>query len=382
MAGIYVHIPFCQSRCIYCDFFSTTALGQRGEYVDALTQEIANRREELAGDGGMGSNAVETIYIGGGTPSQLSIQHIRHILDSIRSCYAVAPMAEVTMECNPEDISESFSEALAGLGINRVSMGVQTFDDARLRFLKRRHSREKAIEAVSVLKRTGFRNISIDLMFGFPGETQADWDADLTMAISLDVPHISAYSLMYEEGTPLTRLRAAGKLRPLGEEQMLGMYNKLVDRLEMAGYSHYELSNFSKPQYASRHNMSYWTGVPYLGFGAGAHSYDGVHRRWNVSSVSQYIHGLSTGGEYYEFETLSDEDRYNEYVMTRLRTRMGMDVATLKHEFGEKIDFDEFEQTLQRHISMGTLVVADGRVRLSRKGQYVSDDVMSDFFVV
>ncbi len=375
MAGIYVHIPFCESRCLYCDFFSTTEVEKREQYADALLKETEDRRDELKGE------TVGTVYVGGGTPSQLRTDTLRRIFEGIYAWYDVEEKAEVTVECNPEDVTPAFAEGLRTLPVNRVSMGVQTFDDNRLRFIRRRHTSQKSVEAVNLLKANGFQNISIDLMFGFPGEKLEEWEHDIDRAQELDVPHVSAYSLMYEEGTALTRLKESGKIAELDDEEMLEMYTLLINKMEKAGYRHYELSNFCQPGKASRHNMSYWEGVPYLGIGAGAHSYDGRQRRWNVSALDKYMEGVLNSTCYWEVEKLSDTDRFNEYVMTRLRTDKGMDTGWLRREFGGKIDMREFEQTLHRELESGCLVKEKGRVRLSRKGLYISDSVMSDLFV-
>ena len=380
MAGFYVHIPFCASRCLYCDFFSTTALERRREYVDVLLKEMELRQREKTD---YGTGEVETIYIGGGTPSQLRAEELGRIFDAIYAQFRVSENAEVTMECNPEDVDKDFVDRLKSMPVNRVSMGIQTFDDERLRFLCRRHNSEKAVDAVHRLQDEGYENISVDLMFGFPGERITDWEQDLKTAVLLGVPHLSAYSLMYEEGTRLTQLRDSGKITPIDDEQSLSMYTLLIEYTEESGYEHYELSNFSKPGYESRHNTCYWTGVPYIGFGAGAHSYDGRHiRRWNVTSLDKYIKGVSSGGCYYETERLSDKDIYNEYIMTRLRTRNGIDLKEFDCQYGENEEKTLFKEMMKRHVTLGNLAVESGRLRLARKGLFISNSVMSDFFVV
>ena len=260
MAGIYVHIPFCKSRCIYCGFYSTTRTELRQQYVDALCKEIGMRKDNAL---------VETVYLGGGTPSQLSIRQLRQVFETIYKYNKVSEAAEVTIECNPDDVTEAFAEGISQLPVNRVSMGVQTFNDERLHFLRRRHTSAQVSAAVDRLRGAGIDNLSIDLMYGFPEETQKDWEADIRQACSLQVEHISSYCLTIEEGTPLARLG----MEPCDEETERTMYDTLIDRLEAAGYEHYEISNFAKPGYRSRHNSSYWTGIPYIGFGAAAHSF-------------------------------------------------------------------------------------------------------------
>lgn len=377
MAGIYIHIPFCASRCIYCDFFSTTRLEKRSRYVDALCQEMEQRRQEIFS----GEEPVSTLYIGGGTPSQLSITDLQRLFGKIISIYQLAPDAEVTMECNPEDITPEFLSELKKTPVNRLSFGLQTFDDRRLQLLHRRHTSQKAIEAVGLSQKAGFQNISIDLIFGFPGESPADWEADVRKALALNVRHISAYSLMYEEGTQLTRLRDEGKITPIDDELSLKMYEQLIDLLATGGFEHYEISNFALPGFRSRHNSSYWQGTPYLGLGAGAHSYDGKRRRWNCSSLDLYIKGVNSSSSYYETEELSPADLYNEYVMTRLRTCDGISLKEFRSKFSDELT-TYFNKMSSAHLQSGCLEKADGKMRFSRKGLFISDSILSDLFYI
>ena len=379
MSGIYVHIPFCKSRCIYCDFFSTTRVGMVDTYLDALSLESSLRRDTFHD---ISLPPYDTLYIGGGTPSVLSLNQVERLMSFLRRDYRLKEDAEVTMEYNPEDVSMEYLLGLKSLGINRLSYGVQTFDEQRLRFLCRRHDSKKAIDAVEKSHSVGFENISIDLMFGFPGETLEWWENDIARAISLGVPHISAYSLMLEPGTRLTKMVHDGFLEPLGEESYLLMYELLVEMLTSSGYEHYEISNFSKRGFSSRHNETYWHGVPYLGLGAGAHSYDGSKvRRWNLSDLDEYIKGLEDSIAYYDDELLSDRDLYNEYVMTRLRTSDGISLKEMKEKF-PKDYIDTFVDVMQKYISGGEIIY-DGEVaKLSEKGLMLSNYVMSDLFVV
>ena len=378
MAGLYVHIPFCASRCIYCDFFSTVRLEERERYVDTLHKELTNR---LSCSPWNTQTSFQTIYLGGGTPSQLTHEQLSRLFDHIYSSCSIEPDAEVTMECNPEDIDHEFLTKLRHLPVNRLSMGVQTFDDERLRFLHRRHTSDKALEAVAACQDAGYGNISIDLMFGFPGETLEAWESDLTEALKLDVQHLSAYSLMVEEGTRLHQLMQSGALLPLDEETSLQQYIMLTEHMTASGYEHYEISNFSKPGFRSRHNSSYWQGIPYLGIGAGAHSYDGRSRRWNASSLDTYINGVEQSQVYSESEQLSDRDRYNEYVMTRLRTSEGIDLSDFKQRFSP-FHFRYLLENLKKHTDGGNVVKTADNIHLSVKGIYVSDCVMSDLFML
>ena len=364
MAGIYIHIPFCRSRCIYCGFYSTTSLGLRQEYVDALCREMVLRGERID---------IETVYIGGGTPSQLTIPQLKQIFDALFIYNKVEKGAEVTIEVNPDDVTAEFADAIQQLPVNRISMGAQTFDDARLRFLHRRHNAAQVHEAVSLLRSAGIRNISIDLMYGFPGESLADWEHDIASALALEVEHLSAYCLTVEEGTELWRMQ---ETLP-DEETERAMYELLIDKLEAAGFEHYEISNFAKPGFRSRHNSSYWTGVPYIGIGAAAHSYDGQTRSWNIADIHQYIEGIEKGIRVFESETLDIDTRYNDMVTVALRTREGLDLTRLSEDYR-----DYCLKNAQRFLDDGLLRLSAEHLSFSRKGLFVSDMVMSELMKV
>lgn len=366
MAGIYIHVPFCKSRCIYCGFFSTTSLSRRRDYVEALNTELHQRRAFLSDE------PVGTIYFGGGTPSLLSIQELESLFSSIYNIYNVENGAEITIEGNPDDLTPDYLAQLRNLGANRLSIGVQTFSNARLRFLHRRHDASQAIDAVHAAQRLGFDNISIDLMFGFSGQTVADWQNDVSQALALGVQHISAYSLMYEEGTLLTTLLERGDIAEVDEDESRRMYDCLIERLSRAGFHQYEISNFAIPGYESRHNSGYWHGVPYLGIGAGAHSYDGVDRFYHVESLEDYLKGAPLVKE-----TLTANERYNEYVFTGLRTESGITIRDIQERFGpDKMEY--CMRNAQQHLQNGLLVREGNVLRLTRLGLYVSNDVMSD----
>lgn len=382
MPGLYLHIPFCQSRCIYCDFYSTTLLPRRDDYVEALCRELS------AGDA---SCPVETIYVGGGTPSQLTPAHLRRLFHTIYNIYKVTPDAEVTLEANPDDLTDDYVAALAALPVNRLSLGIQTFSDARLRFLRRRHTAAQAAQAVERVQRAGFRNVSADLMFGFPGQTLAEWQADIDRALRLGVQHLSAYSLMYEEGTPLTQMLRRGEVSETDEEVSRQMYALLLRRLAEAGFEHYEISNFALPGFRSRHNSSYWDDTPYQGFGAAAHSYDGRVRAWNTADLVRYINHWNNPDQsaanaadcaaapVRESETLTDDQRYNERILTRLRTREGIDLRALRRDFGDT-RLRYLLRNAQPHLAAARLrLSADAqRLTLTTEGILVSNDVMAD----
>lgn len=354
---LYVHIPFCTSKCIYCDFYSVaTAHDMREAYVDAVMTELHHRWR---------GGSVRTVYVGGGTPSALPLPLLRRLLMALPEAEE-----EFTVECNPDDITPELARTLVECGVNRVSMGVQTFSDDRLRFLRRRHSAAQILPAVECLRRAGVGNISIDLMFGFPGETMAEWQTDLQRAVALGVEHLSAYSLMYEEGTPLTRMMQEGRVEQLDDTVCREMYDTLIDTLHEAGYEQYEISNFCKAGWHSRHNSGYWSGEHYIGIGAAAHSYDGTCRSWNVSDVGEYVRN-PLGVR--ETEALDEDTRYNDLITTRMRTRRGVCIEELPPRYRQYIISEA-----QRAIMAGCLALEDGYLRLTRKGLYVSDDVMSD----
>ena len=382
MAGIYIHIPFCRSRCIYCGFYSTTDLHLRQRYVDALCREMEYSLSTF-------HFPLSTIYIGGGTPSQLTIEQLSQLFIYINKVYPLTShlsTSEITIEVNPDDVTVEFAAALQQLPINRISMGVQTFDDQRLQFLHRRHTAQQAITAIDTLRQAGFHNISIDLMYGFPGETLSDWEADIDAALALNVEHLSAYCLMIEEGTPLHRMLKQHNgdcPQCVDEEQERQMYYTLIDRLEAAGYEHYEISNFAKKGFRSRHNSSYWNGTHYIGLGAAAHSYDGKSRSWNVADINTYIKGIEQGERIFEEERLDDDTRYNDTITVALRTKEGIDLDTLSPKYR-----DYCMKNARRYLNDGLLelsAVGDSQsptLHLTRRGLFVSDMVMSDLMMV
>lgn len=372
MAGIYLHIPFCASRCIYCGFFSSTARERMSPYVDALCREMALRHDYLPE--GM---PIDTIYLGGGTPSQLPRELLEKIFCHLYHIYKVETDAEITLECNPDDVTPAFAEGLRSLPINRVSMGAQTFSDARLRFLRRRHIANQVGEAVERLRQAGIQNISIDLMFGFPDESLEDWRDDLRRAIALRVEHLSAYSLMYEEETPLHRLLRQGKIREISEETSLSMYETLIDMMTQAGFEHYEISNFARPGYRSRHNSSYWKAIPYIGLGAAAHSYDLCSRQWNVSDLEAYIKAIGRGEIPAEREILDEATRYDDLITTALRTREGIRPDDLPLKYRNYL-LANARPYLDRHL----LKQENGRLHLTREGLFISDSIMADLMYV
>lgn len=328
MAGLYIHVPFCAKRCLYCDFFSNTEMKYKEPYVTALIRELEIRKDYI------GNEPLETIYFGGGTPSQLQATDFERIFDAIQRLFDTSGCKEVTLEANPDDMTPEYVTGLRRFPFNRISMGVQSFKAEDLRFLNRRHDREQALRAVELCKENDLANISIDLIYGLPGQTLKEWESNLDVAIRLDIPHISAYHLIYEEGTALYKLKEAGKISPVEEEVSVSLFTSLIDRLTANGYLHYEISNFARPGMISRHNSSYWTGKKYLGAGPSAHSYNGESRQWNVSSLPAYIRGIESGSPEIEVEELDINTRYNDFIITGLRTMWGVNLTEIQGQFG------------------------------------------------
>lgn len=374
MAGIYIHIPFCKSRCIYCGFYSTTLLDLRKKYINAVCREMELRKNYIR-------EPFSTIYLGGGTPSLLDEAELTKLFLYINNVYDVDRNAEITMECNPDDITPEFTNMLSRLPINRVSMGAQTFADSRLRLLHRRHNSDEVKHAVKLLREAGIKNISIDLIFGFPDESLSQWKEDISAALALNVEHISAYSLMYEEDTPLWKMLDTGKVKEIDEELSLTMFKELVCQLTDAGYEHYEISNFARPGYRSRHNSSYWHQVPYIGLGAAAHSFALNSRQWNVADLKRYIEGINNGIIPMEREELDNDTTFNDIITTALRTSDGIDLNALETRLGKR-----YRNTLisaaGKHIEQGLLEIRHDRLRLTSEGIFISDMVMSDLMIV
>jgi len=364
--ALYIHVPFCASRCAYCDFFSTTQDAEaRRAYVDALCAELRGRREECCGD-------VMSVYFGGGTPSQLSEAELERILGVIFEEYALAPDAEITLEANPDDVSRPWAEAVCRMGFNRVSLGVQTFDDDLLRLVRRRHTSRQAVEAIELLGGTLGLNVSADLIYALPGQTLEAWRADLLQMLRLPISHLSAYCLSFEEGTALWKWRAEGRVSEAEDELVRSMYMLLIQSVREAGFEHYEISNFCRVGRHSRHNSAYWNGTPYIGCGPAAASYDGRRlRRTNSPDLVAYI--AAAGAPPHTDERLSDANLYDEAVMLRLRTSAGLPLSLLAAS-----DADYLLAAAAPHLRAGRLVREGDVLRLTPAGILVSNDVLSD----
>lgn len=365
MAGIYFHIPFCKQRCSYCDFFSSTERGKNERYIHALCEELTERKNYL-------QEAVETIYFGGGTPSLLSSAEFEKIFFTLHSIYGEDKNREITLEANPDDITSVYLESIKHLPFNRISIGIQSFDDRELQLLNRRHDAQSAIRAVERLQQAGYSNISIDLMYGLPGQNPEIWNKNLRQAIDLHVQHISAYHLTYEEGTPLYKQLKNTCITPVDEEMSNRLFEILIDTLTAADFEHYEISNFARPGFRSRHNASYWDGTHYLGIGTSAHSYNGLSRQWNRKTPLPDYRTLG-----YEIETIDEKTAYNDFVITRLRTMAGIDINELTALFDESRKTYCMQQA-QKSIANHYLQFEDNHLRLTRKGIFISDSIMSD----
>ena len=388
MAGIYIHVPFCGSRCIYCDFYSTTQGPEQQEaYVCALCNELAAPLPVSDFE-----TKVGTIYFGGGTPSRLTPVQIDRILTAIGQRFNVAPDAEVTIEMNPDDVSTFihaapalFSPSHDRIAFNRVSLGIQTFQDSILSFLHRRHNATQAIAAVKTLRLAGIQNISIDLIYGLPGQTLASWEHDLDVAFQLGVQHLSAYALSFEQGTPLWLMQEQGTVCEADEQLSVAMYKRLCQRAEQAGFVHYELSNFALPGFHSRHNSSYWHNIPYYGYGPGAHSYDGVATRWsNKPSLSTYLHYWNrpvldegTAETPCLIEHLTEDECFDEFVMCGLRIREGIDLQRLPEQFGASRR-STLITSAQPYLRSGDLALHDQHLHLTPQSLMISDAIIRE----
>ena len=375
MAGIYIHIPFCKTRCIYCDFYSTTRSELKQQYIRALCTELKTRKGYLK------EEPIETIYFGGGTPSQLAHEDFEQIFRTIKEVYGTEHAEEITLEANPDDLTEEYVSMLRTLPFNRISMGIQTFDTPTLKLLNRRHNAAQAIAAVHRLRQAGFRNISIDLIYGLPDETDQRWERDLQQAVGLDVEHISAYHLTYEKGTRIYEMLQSHRISEVDEESSVRFFSALMDTLGAAGYEHYEISNFCLPGLHSRHNSSYWTGKKYLGCGPSAHSYNGISRQWNIASLNEYIKGIDGGIPAFEIEELDLSTRYNDFVITGIRTKWGMPLSKLRKEYGEEL-YAYCLRMAQPYLKQGTLEIVNDTLKLTRPGIFISDGIMSDMLRV
>lgn len=375
MAGLYIHIPFCRQKCHYCNFYSLASQKYVNQVVDALLQEIRLQKPYLDGE------IINTVYFGGGTPSMLAAGDVNRIIRVAGEVFDVSAEAEITLEANPDDINPHYLEELGKTPVNRLSIGIQSFDDNDLAYLHRRHNGEKALSAIHQAIEKGFKNLSCDLIYGIPGASDHTWTGNIKTLVNFDIPHISAYSLTVEAGTSLDFLIKNGKYTPVDEEKAIAQFSILMEMMEKHGYEHYEISNFSLPGQKSKHNSAYWMGEKYLGIGPSAHSFDGKSRQWNVSNLKAYISGLQQGKLSFEKETLTETQRYNEYILTSLRTSWGVDFNRIKLDFGENFH-DHFLHESKPFAAKGWLIIDHQKAKLTRLGKFFADQVASELFWV
>ena len=371
MAGLYLHIPFCKKACHYCNFHFSTSLSQKDPLLKALNRELVLRKGYLS------QAQVDTIYFGGGTPSLLSQEELEGLLETIYGHYDVSADAELTLEANPDDLSPTLLRQLSSIGINRLSIGIQSFHDKDLKWMNRSHDAAQAKQALLDAQELGFSELSVDLIFGCPTTTDADWEENLRVATALSIPHLSCYGLTVEEKTALAH--QLGGATKVNEKSNAIQYDITMAWLQAEGYVHYEISNFAKEGSLSRHNSNYWKQISYLGIGPSAHSYDGQSRQWNVAHNSQYIKALNQNEIPAEMEQLKEQDRYNEYLMTRMRTIWGVDPTALSKAFPQYAD--HFVQSIKGPISEGHVEMQADRYILKRAGKMLADQVIAELFI-
>ncbi len=371
MSGIYIHVPFCRSKCIYCDFYSVALPSLIPGYVNTLKTEISERKNQL------NDKHIYTIYFGGGTPSILDIEYLESILAEIYKNYCISEKLEITLEANPENLNDEYISALKRIGINRLSIGIQSFDDSTLKYLKRRHTAKEAIESVLTAQKCGIDNISIDLIYGISGIDNKIWKKQLDTAFSLPISHLSCYCLGIEDNTLLHRYTTEGRYIPSDDESCLQQFITFDCKVRENGFEHYEISNASKPNMRSRHNSSYWNRTEYLGFGPGAHSYYNSTRAWNIANVKEYIKCISEGNSCLTTEILSETDIFEETIMLGLRTEEGISLREVEQRFG-KGKSTEIRTAINK--LQPDLYLFDGnRFSLTPKGMFVSDSIIVEF---
>lgn len=375
MAGIYLHIPFCKQACHYCNFHFSTSLGQKNALLSALYEEIAARKDYLEGA------EIQTVYFGGGTPSILSATELNAIFEALNKNFKIAPDAEVTLEANPDDLTPEKVAALKDMPVNRLSIGIQSFIERDLQFMQRAHNAQDARRSIELAQNAGFNNITIDLIYGTPGMDNADWQYNLQTAFDMEVPHLSAYCLTVEPKTALAHQVEKGKAPNVDEVQAHEQFDILRNKAALAGYEHYEISNFAKSGYMSKHNSGYWKSVPYIGLGPGAHSFNGIDRQWNIANNSKYIQALAHAEPYFEVEKLTAADRLNEYLMTGLRTSMGVNLDHVQKRYGNEL-MDHVLNEATPHLADGTLRLDNTTLYLPAEHRFLADSIISDLFVV
>ncbi|MEC7864127.1 MAG: radical SAM family heme chaperone HemW [Bacteroidota bacterium] len=375
MSGIYIHIPYCKQQCTYCNFHFRTTQKDNAEMIKSLQKEITERKNYL------NKKKISSIYFGGGTPSILSISELEGLLHTIYKVYSVKKDAEVTIECNPDDLTTLKLSSYKKTGINRLSIGVQSFDDTDLKFINRSHNAKEAIQSIKLAQEVGFKNITIDLIYGLPNQTLKKWENNVEIMLTLDIQHFSAYAFTIEERTPLYYLVKNKKATIPTDKKIIAQFNLLQEKAKEQGFKHYEISNFGIEGYFSKHNTAYWKNNHYLGIGPSAHSYNGDTRRWNISSNTKYISNINANTSYFEQEKLSIEQQYNEYVFTGLRTMWGIDNTIIKTRYGAKTEL-HFLNEITKWEAKKYVVSSSNIYVLTSRGKVFADAIASDLFVI
>jgi oxygen-independent coproporphyrinogen-3 oxidase len=374
VAGIYIHIPFCRRACHYCNFHFSTSLKGKNDFLEALLKEVVLQKDYL------GTSSVETIYFGGGTPSLLESGELQDILGAIQTNFDVMPAAEITLEANPDDISRDKLFDWKKAGINRLSIGVQSFFEADLRWMNRAHSAQQAKDSIKQSQDAGITNLTIDLIYGTPTLTDENWEKNMDEAVNAGVPHLSCYALTVEQGTALEVMIKKNKVAAADPELQARQFTQLMNRMQQEGYEHYEISNFARPGMRSRHNSSYWSGKQYLGLGPSAHSFNGSSRQWNVAGNALYAHALKRNEIPFEKEELTHQQRINEYIMTSLRTIEGLDLSFVTKNFGEAI-VSQLQRSSGKYIDSGKLLKRKDHLQLTNEGKLFADGIAADLFM-
>lgn len=374
MAGIYIHIPFCKKLCYYCDFYHVVSRDNNSAFIDALLKEASLRKEYLENE------TVSTIYLGGGTPSVFSIKDLGTILNHINKLFRVAADCEITIELNPDDVQSSYLNGLKNHNINRISLGIQSWRDSDLKMLNRRHDSVQAVAALKETLNAGFKNVTIDLIYGIPGMSLKEWESNLDFSFSFDIRHLSAYHLTFEPGTVFGKMLEKGDISEIDENESGAQFNLLIEKAESAGFIQYEISNFGKPGYFSIHNSNYWKQVSYLGLGPSAHSFNGYTRQWNVRDLKGYIKSVDGGKPFFESEELDIKKRFNEYIMTSLRTMWGIDLEYIEEMF-EKEGYDYVVNLSGKFRNYGLMKQEKNSLVLTNQGKLISDNIISEFMM-
>ncbi len=375
MAGIYIHIPYCKQACTYCDFFFSTNLSTKNNFIESLLQEIKLRANFFEGQ------EIETVYFGGGTPSLLSANEIAQILKAIDESFSAKKVREITLEANPENLTQSYLQELKNVGINRLSIGLQSFKADELKEMNRSHNVSQNFEVIKFAKEIGFKNISVDLIYGTPWSSENEWEQFLNEVIKLDVQHISCYQLTVEDKTVLAHQIRTKKTKPLDDELTERQFFSLIDLLAKAGFEHYEISNFAKPGFLSQHNSNYWRNVPYLGLGPSAHSYSGVQRFSNLASIHSYISRVNSKESWFEVENLSEKDSYNDSVLTGLRSKFGVDLVAIEKKLGQSF-VNYFQRKAQPYLESGKIIKSGYTYCLDEKAFLFADKISADLFYI